>query len=150
MVAMVNVGGKLVPENQTFSFYNGYGTTSTLTAAQAADTLRRYPGSSGGAYGDGAQWTLDEGDQTGAFIKMDGAVAAPKPQPAPKAAPRPAAPKKSVLAPQAPPPAPLDQKVTQKERDEITKPAKGLESTIKTSHTLLREKRRKSYLTSGG
>ena len=68
----------------------------------------------------------------------------------PAAAPKPAAPKKSVLAPQAPPPAPLDQKVTQKERDEITKPAKGLETTIKTSPTLLREKRRKSYLTSGG
>jgi len=33
-------------------------------------------------------------------------------------------------------------------RDDITPPAKGLESTIKTSPTLLREKRRKSYLTS--
>ena len=146
MVAMVNVGGKLVPENQTFSFYNGYGTTSTLNAAQAADTLRRSPAATMQSSG----WALDEGDQTGAFLQMNSVVAAPKPQPAPKAAPRPATPKKSVLAPQAPPPAPLDQKVTQKERDEITKPAKGLESTIKTSPTLLREKRRKSYLTSGG
>ena len=146
MVAMVNVGGKLVPENQTFSYYTGYGSTGTITAAQAADTLRRSPA----ARKDSSGWSLDEGDQTGAFLEMNAPVEVPKPQPAPKAAPRPAAPKKSVLAPQAPPPAPLDQKVTQKERDEITKPAKGLESTIKTSPTLLREKRRKSYLTSGG
>ena len=153
MVAMVNVGGKLVPENQTFSFYNGYGTTSTLNAAQAADTLRRYPAASGGAYGNGAQWTLDEGDQTGAFITMDGAVAAPKPAAAP-AAPAPAqkrAPAKSALtAPPAPNLPNVRDPITAKERAEVTKPAKGLEDTIKVSPTLMREKRRKSYLTKAG
>ena len=99
--------------------------------------------------GSSGYWQDNKGDDGGFSIQMGTPVAAPKPA-APAPAPRPSAPKKSVLAPQAPPPAPLDQKVTQKERDEITKPAKGLESTIKTSPTLLREKRRKSYLTSGG
>ena len=152
MVAMVNVGGKLVPENQTFSFYNGYGTTSTLNAAQAAETLRRYPGSSGGAYGDGAQWTLDEGDQTGAFITMGKPVAAPAPKAAaPAAAPaQKRAPARSIL--QAPPkpnlPGVMDP-ISQKEINEVTKPAKGLESTIKTTPSLLRERRKRSYLTAG-
>jgi len=69
----------------------------------------------------------------------------PPPPPAPKRAPV-----KSVLsapAPVAAAPAPAPAP-TQKERDEVTPPAKGLEATIKTSPTLLRERRRRSYLTS--
>ena len=149
MVAMVNVGGKLVPENQTFSFYNGYGTTSTLNAAQAADTLRRYNPSSGGAYGGGAQWTLDEGDQTGAFLDMNAPVAAPKKKAAPKAAPKPAAKRPAAKTALTAPPAVTapSAPVTAKERAEVSKPAKGLENTIKTSPTLLRERRKRTYLT---
>lgn len=144
---MVNVGGKMVPENQTFSFYNGYGTTSSLNAAQAADTLRSYPAASGGAYGDGAQWTLDEGDQTGAFIKMNSAVAAPAAA-KPAAAPAPSSGGGfgggSALNALPDPVEPVRAKI-----EDVSRPAAGLESTIKTSPTLLREKRRKSYLTAG-
>lgn len=37
--------------------------------------------------------------------------------------------------------------VTAEERAEVSKPAKGLENTIKTSPTLLRERRKRTYLT---
>jgi hypothetical protein len=39
--------------------------------------------------------------------------------------------------------------IDQEERDEISKPADGLEGTIKTNPSLLRERRRRSYLTAG-
>lgn len=86
MVAMVNVGGILVPANQTFQLYGGYGTTSTVTAAEAANVLARAGSAAmGGDDGKGgAMWTLDQGDQTGATLTMDKPVAAPKPAEAPK------------------------------------------------------------------
>ena len=69
----------------------------------------------------------------------------------PPAAAAPSAPRrpKARSALTAPAPAPFKQEApTQTERDEITPPAKGLEATIKTSPKLLRERRRRSYLTS--
>jgi hypothetical protein len=148
MVAMVNVGGRMVPENQTYTYSSGYGTTVKLKAAQAADMLR-----SQNLAGSNGQW-YDQGDQAGQTLMMDKAVApppAPKPKPAPSVA-KPA-PKKTALtkpAVSAPPQVkkPSDP-VTKKERAEISKPAKGLENTIKTSPTLLRERRRRTYLTRG-
>jgi hypothetical protein len=147
MVAMVNVGGKLVPENQTYTYSSGYGTTVKLKAAQAADVLR-----SQNLVGSNGQWQ-DEGDQAGAWLGMDKPVAAPKPAPKPAPSVAKPAPKKTALtkpAVSAPPQVkkPSDP-VTKKERAEISKPAKGLENTIKTSPTLLRERRRRTYLTRG-
>jgi len=139
-MAMVNVNGKLVPAEQMFTVQlDSYGDVQ-VDAAQAAVMYQRMNAGNPGN-------TTQAGEIQG--ITMGKEVAAKAPAPAP-AAPRPSAPRKSVLAPAAPPPAPLNQQVTQKERDEVTKPAKGLENTIKTTPTLLREKRRKSYLTAGG
>ena len=137
-MAMVNVNGKLVPAEQMFTVQlDSYGDVQ-VDAAQAAVMYQRMNAGNPGN-------TTQAGEIQG--ITMGKEVAAKAPAPA---APRPSAPRKSVLAPAAPPPAPLNQQVTQKEREEVTKPAKGLENTIKTTPTLLREKRRKSYLTAGG
>jgi hypothetical protein len=146
MVAMVNVGGRMVPENQTYTYSSGWGTTVKLQASQAADMLR-----SQNLVGSNGQWR-DQGDQAGQTLMMDKPVAAPKPAAAP-AAPAPAArraPAKSALAPPPQPNLPaVTDPITKEERAEVTKPAKGLEDTIKVSPTLLREKRRRSYLTAG-
>ena len=77
MVAMVNVGGRMVPENQTYTYSSGWGTTVKLKAAQAADMLR-----SQNMVGSNGQWQ-DEGDKAGATLTMDKPVAAPKPAEAP-------------------------------------------------------------------
>ena len=44
---------------------------------------------------------------------------------------------------------PVDAPITPEEREEITPPASGLEDTIKTTPQLLRERRKRSYLTRG-
>jgi hypothetical protein len=146
MVAMVNVGGRMVPENQTYTYSSGWGTTVKLKAAQAADMLR-----SQNMVGSNGQW-YDEGDQAGETLQMDKPVAQrPAPKPAPSVA-KPA-PKKTALTKPAVSAPPQGKKpsdpVTKEERAEISKPAKGLENTIKTSPTLLRERRRRTYLTRG-
>jgi len=144
-MAQVRVGGTLYDENQMFTFNSGYGGSYQLNAAQAANQIQQ-----SGYQGNGGLWYDAGGDTAGGDIRVSGEIIKPKaPAPSAPAPPRPSAPR-SVLSPATPPPPPLDQSVTQQERDEVTKPAKGLENTIKTTPTLLREKRRKSYLTAGG
>ena len=140
---MVNVNGKLVPSNQMFTVQlDSYGDVQ-VDAAQAAVMYQRMNAGNPGN-------TNTAGEIQG--ITMGKEVAAPA-APAP-AAPAPAqrrAPAKSALtAPPQPNLPAVTDPITKKERDEVSKPAKGLENTIKTSPTLLREKRRKSYLTAGG
>jgi hypothetical protein len=53
----------------------------------------------------------------------------------------------ALTAPQAPALKEVLDPITPAEKAEVTKPAKGLESTIKTSPLLLRERRKRSYLT---
>ena len=139
-MAMVRVGTKMYDTNQTFmAEIDSVAGPVELTAAQAAAMWEK-----SNVYSRGNT------TQAGMLQKLTPNEAPKQEAPAPApAAPRPSAPR-SVLSPSAPPPAPLNQQVTQKERDEVTKPAKGLENTIKTTPTLLREKRRKSYLTAGG
>ena len=52
-------------------------------------------------------------------------------------------------APVANEPTPVSAPITDDERAEITPPASGLEDTIKTTPQLLRERRKRSYLTAG-
>ena len=143
MVAMVNVGGTLVPENQSFTYNSGWGRPVTLNAAQAANAL-----ATGNMVGSGGQWQ-DIGDQAGQTMQMDKPVAAPKKKAAPKAAPKPVAKRPAAKSALTAPPAVTapSAPVTAKERAEVSKPAKGLENTIKTSPTLLRERPKRTYLT---
>ena len=115
-----------------------YGGGTTL----AGDARNQYIDKimTGSSYRSGDVQTYKQYDAYQAPQAPQAAAAAPAPRRASK--PRP-----SALT--APAPAPFKQAApTQKERDEVTPPAKGLEATIKTSPKLLRERRRRSYLTS--
>jgi hypothetical protein len=149
MVAMVNVGGTLVPADATFRYGGGFGTEQIISAAQAASIVgRTYDGASTFYGSAGRGFTSYEG-----YIDpYQPGTTAPPPAPArPAAKPkRKAAPRKSTLtAPPKPNLPAVNDPITPAERAEISKPAKGLESTIKTNPVLLREKRRRSYLTAG-
>lgn len=147
-MAMVRVGSQLYDQNQMFTAYlDSVVKPVKVNAAKMAQLL-----STGGGGGQPAtRYSMGNTTEAGMLqgYQMVGeriqqkAPAAPKPAPAPVSRP---APKRTALtappqttAPSAP--------VTAKERAEVSKPAKGLEDTIKTTPTLLREKRRRSYLT---
>ena len=137
-MAQIAIGGKFYDDGQMFEVdLDSVVGPVKINAAQMANLY-----SKNGVMGNSVQAGQLQGFKTSGEPPKQEAPAAP--------AAAPSAPRRSVLAPSAPPPAPLNQEVTQKDRDEVTKPAKGLENTIKTSPTLLREKRRKSYLTAGG
>ena len=136
---MIRIGTQMYDPEQTFmAEIDSVAGPVQLTAAQAA-----------AMYEKSSAYSRGNTSQAGMLQKLT-PNAPPKKKPAPaapKSAPK-AAKKRSVLN-STPEPAPFQQtQPTQQERDEITPPAKGLEDTIKTSPTLLRERRRRSYLTS--
>jgi hypothetical protein len=138
-MAQVRIGTKMYDANQTFmAEIDSVAGPVQLTAAQAA-----------AMYNNTNSYSMGNTTQAGMLQSLTPNAPPPKPK-APAAAPAPApraAPKKSVLS-EPPPPAFQQTQPTQQERDEVTPPASGLEDTIKTSPSLLRERRKRSYLTS--
>ena len=138
----IAIGGKMYDENQMFDAeIDSVVGKVRLNAAQMANLY-----SKNGVMGNTVQAGQLQGFTPAGEPPKQEAPAAAAPAPAQRRAPA----KSALTAPPQPNLPAVTDPITKKERDEVSKPAKGLENTIKTSPTLLREKRRKSYLTAGG
>lgn len=149
MAQQIQVGGRLYNPDAKFYYSSGVGGPDLISAEQAARIAPRMnygKGLYGNYSGGGDSWTdyegyLDLADAGTPIKKKAPEAAAPAPQ-------RRSAPRQSALTAPAVPDLPaVSDPVQPEEKDAITRPAEGLESTIKTTPTLLRERRRRSYLT---
>ena len=147
-MAMVRVGGEMYDQNQMFEAYIDSVGRTKVNAVQMARLL-----ATGGGGGQNAS-PYSMGNTTEAGMLQDWKMIGERIQEQKQAAPAAPAPRRSQMTQQAPavaqqaPVQPVAAPITKEEKEEITKPASGLEDTIKTTPSMLRDRRRRSSLTS--